>query len=111
MFFFPRSGRLELLRTAHAGEFDRPKTGNYDSDRQVTDCGRLDTKPAFLIGGRLIGASLPNAIKPAGLRGRGLVWVLLRKHLMAPPEPKPMLGCRGYKRVPQQSLNGNDTLV
>ena len=58
MFFFPRSGRLELLRTAHAGEFDRPKTGNYDSDRQVTDCGRLDTKPAFLIGGRLIGASL-----------------------------------------------------
>ena len=60
MFFFPRSGRLELLRTAHAGEFDRPKTGNYDSDRQVTDCGRLDTKPAFLIGGRLIGASLPG---------------------------------------------------
>ena len=60
MFFFPRSGRLELLRTAHAGEFDRPKTGNYDSDRQVTDCGRLDTKPAFLIGGRLIGASLVN---------------------------------------------------
>ena len=60
MFFFPRSGRLELLRTAHAGEFDRPKTGNYDSDRQVTDCGRLDTKPAFLIGGRLIGASLAD---------------------------------------------------
>jgi hypothetical protein len=56
--FSSRSGRLELLRTAHAGEFDRPKTGNYDSDRPVTDCGRLDIKPAFLIGGRLIGASL-----------------------------------------------------
>ena len=56
--FSSRSGRLELLRTAHAGEFDRPKTGNYDSDRPVTDCGRLDINPAFLIGGRLIGASL-----------------------------------------------------
>ena len=46
-------------RRAHQRQFDRQKLGNYYSDRP----GRFDIKPAFLIGGRLIGASLSRRKK------------------------------------------------
>lgn len=49
---------LELLRSVHGRQFDRLKTGNYASDQPFTDWSQFDIKPLFLIGGRLIGASL-----------------------------------------------------
>lgn len=50
--------RLQLLRSADGRQFDRLKTGNYASDQLFTDWSQFDIKPLFLMGGRLIGASL-----------------------------------------------------
>lgn len=52
------SVRLALLHSTHVCQLDRYKTSNYLSDPPVADWSRFNIKPPFLIGGRLIGASL-----------------------------------------------------